>query len=96
MSAWSSGALLELQDLRVYFPITSGLVLDRHVVTGELTVRYERPVPVEQGLVLCARVLDRSHARYAQIEGEVTDGHIVLARSMGKFFYVERTAPSAP
>ena len=31
MSAGSGGALLELHDLRVYFPITSGLVLDRHV-----------------------------------------------------------------
>ena len=25
------GALLELQDLKVYFPIKSGIVLDRHV-----------------------------------------------------------------
>jgi hypothetical protein len=24
------GALLELQDLKVYFPIKSGIVLDRH------------------------------------------------------------------
>jgi peptide/nickel transport system ATP-binding protein len=31
MSSASGGALLELEDLRVYFPITSGLVLDRHV-----------------------------------------------------------------
>jgi len=71
-------------------------VLDRHVVTGELTVRYERPVPVEHGLVLRARVVDQGHARYAQIEGEVRDGDLVLARSRGKFFYVERAAPSAP
>lgn len=70
-------------------------VLDRHVVTGELTVRYERPVPVERGLVLRARLLDRSHARYAEIGGEVCDGGVVLARSRGKFFYVDRSE-SAP
>ena len=70
-------------------------VLDQHVVTGELTVRYERPVPIEHGLVLRARVVDRSHPRYAEIAGEVCDGDVVLARSRGKFFYVERDVEGA-
>ena len=71
------------------------LVLDRRVVTGELTVRYEQPVPVEQPLELVARVARREHARYAVVDGEVRRGATRLARSTGKFFYQERehTAP---
>jgi uncharacterized protein (TIGR00369 family) len=70
-------------------------VLDRHVVTGELTVRYERPVPVAREVVLRARVLDRSHPRYAEIGGEVCEGDTLLVRSRGKFFYRQGTE-SAP
>ena len=69
------------------------LALDRRVVTGELTVRYEQPVPVEQGLELVARVARRDHARYAVVDGEVRRGAARLARSTGKFFYQEHTAP---
>jgi acyl-coenzyme A thioesterase PaaI-like protein len=63
---------------------------DRFVVTGELTVRYERPVPVEATLVLDAAIVSAAHPRYAEIEARIRDGETVLARSTGKFFYQER------
>jgi acyl-coenzyme A thioesterase PaaI-like protein len=66
------------------------LVLDDRVVTGELTVRYEQPVPVEAPLALVARAANRAHARYVVIEGEVRRDGVRLARSTGKFFYQER------
>jgi acyl-coenzyme A thioesterase PaaI-like protein len=71
------------------------LALDRRVVTGELTVRYEQPVPVEQTLELVARVGRREHTRYLVVDGEVRRGETRLARSTGKFFYQQRehTAP---
>ena len=58
-----------------------------------LTVRYERPVPVEQSLELVARVGRRDHARYVVVDGEVRRGEARLARSTGRFFYQEHTAP---
>ena len=59
---------------------------DRRVVTGELTVRYERPVPVDAPLDLSAIVTDRSHPRYWVVEAEIQGGGERLARSIGKFF----------
>lgn len=59
---------------------------DRFVVTGELNVRFERPVPVEVPLKVQAEVIDRSHPRYVVVEATVHRGHERLARSMGKFF----------
>lgn len=67
-------------------------LLDRFVVTGELTVRYHHPVPVETTIVLEAEVVSQSHPRYTAIEGRVLRDDIVLARSTGKFFYQERPA----
>jgi acyl-coenzyme A thioesterase PaaI-like protein len=69
-------------------------VLDRRVVTGELTVRYEQPVPVETPLDLVARTASRQHPRYAVIEGEVWHDGARLARSSGKFFYQARLHPA--
>lgn len=69
-------------------------VRDRPVVTGELTVRYVKPCPVERELELSARVV-AEHAKYLVVEGEVRDGGTVLARSSGKFFPQFR-AESAP
>jgi len=60
---------------------------DQWVVTGELGVRYERPVPVGRALGLVARVVDDSHRRYAVVEGVVSCDDLPLARSTGKFFY---------
>lgn len=65
---------------------------DRFVVTGELAVRYERPVPVEAPLEVEAEIVKRTHPRYAEIEARVRQGGTVLARSTGKFFYQERNA----
>jgi acyl-coenzyme A thioesterase PaaI-like protein len=67
----------------------------RHVVTGELTVRYEKPCPVEVALVFRARITDETHAKYAIVVSEAFRDGALLARSTGKFFYVER-ATSAP
>lgn len=36
---------------------------DRHVVTGELTVRYSRPCPVEVRLELAAQVVEETSRR---------------------------------
>lgn len=59
---------------------------DRHVVTGELTVRYARPCPVETPLELGARVVEET-ARWFVIEGQVRRDDELLARSTGKFFF---------
>jgi acyl-coenzyme A thioesterase PaaI-like protein len=63
------------------------------VVTGELTVRYERPCPVGRPLDLLARVTGE-HPRYLVVEGEVRVGGQLLARSHGKFFPQERAEPA--
>lgn len=56
------------------------------VVTGELTVRYRRPCPVERQLEVVARVAASDHPRYLVIEAEILlDGEIAV-RSSGKFF----------
>jgi acyl-coenzyme A thioesterase PaaI-like protein len=55
------------------------------VVTGELTVRYLEPCPVETPLEISARVVSE-HSRYLVIEGEVRQGEALLARSSGRFF----------
>ena len=63
------------------------------VVTGELSIRYERPCPVETPLEIRARVADDSHSRYLVIEAEVTADDEVLVRSKGKFFPQEVEQP---
>ena len=62
------------------------LVTDRWVMTGELTVRYERPCPVEQPLDVAAAIVDRTHPRYWVVEAEVHRAGERVARSTGKFF----------
>lgn len=56
------------------------------VVTGELTVRYQRPCPVEVELDVKARVRDLGHARYLVIEAWIERDGQRLAGSTGKFF----------
>jgi acyl-coenzyme A thioesterase PaaI-like protein len=70
-------------------------VHDRYVVTGELTVRYERPCPTETPLELVAEVRDRSHAKYWIVEAELHAGGERLARSTGRFFLRDHE-PIAP
>jgi acyl-coenzyme A thioesterase PaaI-like protein len=67
----------------------------RHVVTGELTVRYAHPCPVETELHFQARIADESHGRYAIVVATAMHEGVRVAMSTGKFFYVERTL-SAP
>lgn len=62
-------------------------VYDWRVVTGELTVRYERPVPVCVPLDLVARAASREHPRYMVVDGEISRDGVRLARSTGRFFY---------
>ena len=67
---------------------------NRYVVTGELTVRYAKPCPVETPLRFRARILSDDHPRYAVVQTEAERDGVVLARSSGKFFYSEKvTAP---
>src|SRR5262245_32617713 len=53
-------------------------VADRFVVTGELVVRYQRPVPVEAPLEFDAEIVRQTHPRYAEIEARVRYGDVVL------------------
>jgi acyl-coenzyme A thioesterase PaaI-like protein len=69
-------------------------VTDRHVVTGELSVRFERPCMVETEIEFSASMVDESHERYAIVEGIATSEDLVLARSTGKFFYTKRDVSS--
>ncbi|MFN8543911.1 MAG: PaaI family thioesterase [Candidatus Binatia bacterium] len=57
-----------------------------HVVTGELTVRYEAPVPVEAPIQLESWITSATHPRYLVIEATVSRAGVRLARSTGKFF----------
>ena len=70
-------------------------VADRRVMTGELTVRYERPCPIETPLEMRAAITDRSHARYWVVEALLTHDGVPVARSSGKFF-LRDSAPTAP
>jgi acyl-coenzyme A thioesterase PaaI-like protein len=60
------------------------------VVTGELSVRYQKPCPVEQPLEARARITGE-YPRYLVVEAELRAGDVVLARSQGKFFPQTRT-----
>ena len=58
-----------------------------HVVTGELSVRYERPCPVETPLAVRSWITPGEHPRYLVVEAEVCDASgTTLVRSVGKFF----------
>src|SRR5262249_24801357 len=59
---------------------------ERHVMTGELTVRYERPCPVQAPVELVATITDRTHPRYWVVEAEIHHAGARVARSQGKFF----------
>ncbi len=62
-----------------------------YVVTGELSVRYEKPCPVEKPLMIRAVVLEE-RPRYLVVEGRVECDGELLARSEGRFFPVEPPA----
>jgi len=60
-------------------------VRDERVVTGELSIRYQQPCPVDAPIRLEARIADE-HPRYFVIAAQVTREGVVLALSTGKFF----------
>jgi acyl-coenzyme A thioesterase PaaI-like protein len=60
-------------------------------VTGELTVRYVAPVPVERAIVGHGRLVT-DHGRYLDLEGRLEEfgtGRL-LARATGRFFPMAR------
>ena len=62
-------------------------------VTGELTVRYVKPVPSETPLLGRGRVL-ADHGRYVDVEGSLEDfgARRVVATARGRFFPVDLRA----
>jgi acyl-coenzyme A thioesterase PaaI-like protein len=55
--------------------------------TGELTVRYRRPVPTESPILGKGRMVE-DHGRYVDVEGELVDARTneILATAKGRFF----------
>lgn len=73
--------------------ILGGTVLratGRPAVTGELTIRYRRPVPVEQAVLGRGRLVT-DHGRYVDVEGDLTDPETkeILATAKGRFFPIK-------
>ena len=61
----------------------------RIAVTGELTVRYVKPVPLETPLVGRAHLVT-DHGRYADVEGQIEDlvTADVLTTARGRFVFL--------
>jgi hypothetical protein len=51
-----------------------------------LTVRYERPCPVEKEIRVSARIVSAAHPRYLEIESAIYLDGERLARGVGRFF----------
>ena len=70
---------------------------DRLSVTGEIAVRFVKPVPLETPLLGRGRLTAR-HERYVDVEGwlEELATSQVLARARGRFFFQDRSARAAP
>lgn len=62
----------------------------RAAVTGEITVRYVAPVPLETPLLGYGRLV-KDHGRYVDVEGDLTvlDGRRTVATARGRFFPVD-------
>ena len=60
-------------------------------ITGELTVRYVRPTPLERPLLGRGRAVKEA-GRYVDVEGTLEDleTHEIVARAKGRFFPVDR------
>ena len=69
----------------------------RLAVTGEITVRFVRPVPLETPLVGRGRLTAR-YDRYVDVEGALEElaTSEVLARARGRFFFHEASARATP
>ena len=75
--------------------ILAGTVLrttGRSGVTGELTVRYRRPVPIETAVLGRGRLV-QDHGRYVDVEGDLVEPatHEVLATARGRFFPIKQS-----
>lgn len=59
----------------------------RPAVTGELTVRYVKPVPTEAPLVGRGRLVT-NHSRYVDVEGQLEElvTKRIVASARGRFF----------
>ena len=59
----------------------------KHNVTGELTVRYVKPVPLETPLLGRGRLVE-DHGRYVDVEGSLEElgTERILATARGRFF----------
>ena len=68
----------------------------RAAVTGELTVRYSRPVPSETPLVGRGSLV-ADHGRYVDVEGRLEDlsTSAVFATARGRFFPLTMSEPPA-
>ena len=64
-------------------------------VTGELSVRYVKPVPVDTPMLGRGRLI-ADHGRYADVEGDLQrlEGGVVVATARGRFFPVSRAGVS--
>jgi uncharacterized protein (TIGR00369 family) len=74
--------------------ILAGAVLratGKIAVTGELTVRYRRPVPVGRAVLGRGRLVE-NHGRYVEVEGELIDPATEqpLATARGRFVHIDR------
>ena len=58
-------------------------------MTGEITVRYRKPTPIEVPLRLEAR-FDRQDGRKIYNSGELYAGDLLVAESSGVFISIER------
>jgi acyl-coenzyme A thioesterase PaaI-like protein len=70
---------------------------DRLSVTGEIMVRFVKPVPLETPILGRGR-LTAQHDRYVDVEGslEALETSEVLARARGRFFFQESGARLSP
>ena len=65
-------------------------------VTGELTIRYRRPVPTERAILGRGRLV-ADHGRFVDVEGELVEPESgeVLATGRGRFFPFKAAKGSA-
>jgi len=66
-------------------------------VTGEITVRFVKPVPLETPLIGRGHLTAR-YDRYVDVEGSIEELETseVLAKARARFFFQDRSARAAP
>jgi uncharacterized protein (TIGR00369 family) len=65
----------------------AGMTVGESVVTGELKIRFLKPVPVEQEVIVTARVVNHTR-RTVQVDAQFTMKGQVLASAEGKMVIV--------